>query len=268
MPVFTGTTVEAAITAGLHQLGLTRSQVNIVVIAKEKKGFLGFGKRLAQVELSPLASASAVPQEATQSELLTVAREVPAQPESVSATEAAVDTSTPLEVTSASPETYPQVAENKEPRYDLEAISQDVLSYVEAIIYEMDVEATIIPTTSRRHMTFQIETPEPGRIIGYHGKVLKSLQLLAQNYLHDRYSRHFSVSINVHDYLEHRTGTLIELATKAAHRVLETGQNYRMDPMTNSERKIIHKTVSRIAGVESYSEGDDPDRYVVIVSRD
>lgn len=267
MSVFTGVTVEAAIAAGLNQLGLTRSQVTITVIAKEKKGFLGFGKKPAQVDLSPLV-ADPVEARAVKPEEVFPIVEEPAQSSSVTEDEG-IDGSIVLnkeQVASVDP--AQEVPELKEPRYDLEEISRDVLSYVENIIYEMDVEATITPTTSRRHMTFQIETPEPGRIIGYHGKVLKSLQLLAQNYLHDRYSRHFSVAINVHDYLEHRAGTLIELATKAAHRVLETGKAYQMDPMTNSERKIIHKTVSRIAGVESYSEGDDPDRYVLIVSRD
>ena len=42
------------------------------------------------------------------------------------------------------------------------------------------------------------------------------------------------------------------------------GREYVMDPMTNSERKIIHKALSQIEGVESHSEGDDPNRYVVV----
>ncbi|RRD32066.1 KH domain-containing protein, partial [Fusobacterium nucleatum] len=109
--------------------------------------------------------------------------------------------------------------------------------------------------------------PEAGRVIGYHGKVLKSLQLLAQNYLHDRYSKNFSVSLNVHDYVEHRTEILIEFSKKIAQRVLESGRDYAMDPMSNSERKVVHKTITKIDGVESYSEGDDPNRYVVVTAR-
>lgn len=132
------------------------------------------------------------------------------------------------------------------------------------IIYEMDIEASIERTNNRRQINLQIETPEAGRVIGYHGKVLKSLQLLAQNFLHDRYSKNFSVSLNVHDYVEHRTETLIDFTKKVSKRVLESGQDYTMDPMSNSERKIVHKTVSAIDGVESYSEGNDPNRYVVV----
>ena len=128
----------------------------------------------------------------------------------------------------------------------------------------MDVDASLEVSHNRRNIIIQIETDQPGRVIGYHGKVLKSLQLLAQNYLHDRHSKCFSVVLNVRDYLEQRTETLIDLAEKMAAKVKETGREYVMDPMTNSERKIIHKALSQIEGVESHSEGDDPNRYVVV----
>ena len=147
---------------------------------------------------------------------------------------------------------------------DIQAAADDVLSYLEKIIYEMDVDASLEVSHNRRNTIIQIETDQPGRVIGYHGKVLKSLQLLAQNYLHDRHSKRFSVVLNVRDYLEQRTETLIDLAEKTATKVKETGREYVMDPMTNSERKIIHKALSQIEGVESHSEGDDPNRYVVV----
>lgn len=150
---------------------------------------------------------------------------------------------------------------------DIAQAAADVKGYVEKIIYEMDLEASLEASHNRRYITIQIETPEAGRVIGYHGKVLKSLQLLAQNYLHDRYSKNFSVSLNVHDYVEHRTEILMELSQKIAQRVLATGRDYAMDPMSNSERKIVHKTITKIDGVESYSEGDDPNRYVVVTLR-
>lgn len=69
----------------------------------------------------------------------------------------------------------------------------------------MDVDASLEVSHNRRNIIIQIETDQPGRVIGYHGKVLKSLQLLAQNYLHDRHSKRFSVVLNVRDYLEQRT---------------------------------------------------------------
>ena len=151
-----------------------------------------------------------------------------------------------------------------EPTYDTEKVVEEVTNYVQAIIDDMDVEGTISSTSNRRSINMQIDTNEPGRIIGYHGKVLKSLQLLAQNYLYNRYSRTFYITINVNDYVEHRAEVLQSYAQKLATRVLEEGRSQMTDPMSSNERKIIHRIISRMEGVTSYSEGDEPNRYVVV----
>lgn len=151
-----------------------------------------------------------------------------------------------------------------EPTYDTEKVVEEVTNYVQAIIDDMDVEGAISSTSNRRSINMQIDTNEPGRIIGYHGKVLKSLQLLAQNYLYNRYSKTFYITINVNDYVEHRAEVLQSYAQKLATRVLEEGRSQMTDPMSSSERKIIHRIISRMEGVTSYSEGDEPNRYVVV----
>ena len=148
--------------------------------------------------------------------------------------------------------------------YDTEKVVEEVTNYVQAIIDDMDVEGTISSTSNRRSINMQIDTNEPGRIIGYHGKVLKSLQLLAQNYLYNRYSKTFYITINVNDYVEHRAEVLQSYAQKLATRVLEEGRSQMTDPMSSSERKIIHRIISRMEGLTSYSEGDEPNRYVVV----
>ncbi|HEL1167503.1 TPA: protein jag [Streptococcus equi subsp. zooepidemicus] len=280
MVLFTGKTVEEAIEKGLQELGLSRLKAHIKVISKEKKGFLGFGKKPAQVDIEGInektvykadkKAVRGVPEEinrqnapvvnpdeveleelkAVRSGGKKVAQSVPAQSKAQPALSAA-----------GMSQLDPAAADTSK---DIELAAQEVSDYVTKIIYEMDIEASIERTNNRRQINLQIETPEAGRVIGYHGKVLKSLQLLAQNFLHDRYSKNFSVSLNVHDYVEHRTETLIDFTKKVSKRVLESGQDYTMDPMSNSERKIVHKTVSAIDGVESYSEGNDPNRYVVV----
>ena len=151
-----------------------------------------------------------------------------------------------------------------EPTYDIDQVVEEVTSYVQGIIDDMDVEGAISSTSNRRSINMQIDTNEPGRIIGHHGKVLKSLQLLAQNYLYNRYSRTFDITINVNDYVEHRAEVLQSYAQKLATRVLEDGRSQVTDPMSSSERKIIHRIISRMEGVTSYSEGDEPNRYVVV----
>lgn len=294
MVLFTGKTVEEAIEKGLQELGLSRLKAHIKVISKEKKGFLGFGKKPAQVDIEGInektvykADKKAVrgvpeeinrqnapvvnPDEVELEELKAVRSEGKRAAQSVahqSINPSSTDQSVPAQ-SKAQPalsaagmsQLDPAAADTSK---DIELAAQEVSDYVTKIIYEMDIEASIERTNNRRQINLQIETPEAGRVIGYHGKVLKSLQLLAQNFLHDRYSKNFSVSLNVHDYVEHRTETLIDFTKRVSKRVLESGQDYTMDPMSNSERKIVHKTVSAIDGVESYSEGNDPNRYVVV----
>ncbi|RXS56657.1 protein jag, partial [Streptococcus pyogenes] len=297
MVLFTGKTVEEAIETGLQELGLPRLKAHIKVISKEKKGFLGFGKKPAQVDIEGISDKTVykadkkatrgVPEDINRQNAPAV-NSADVEPEEIKATQRleAEDTKvvplmsedSPAQIPSNLAETVtetkaqqpsipveesevPQDAGNDGFSKDIEKAAQEVSDYVTKIIYEMDIEATVETSNNRRQINLQIETPEAGRVIGYHGKVLKSLQLLAQNFLHDRYSKNFSVSLNVHDYVEHRTETLIDFTQKVAKRVLESGQDYTMDPMSNSERKIVHKTVSSIEGVDSYSEGNDPNRY-------
>ena len=302
MVVFTGRTVEEAISKGLDELGLTRLKAHIRVISREKKGFLGFGKRPAQVDIESLelektARTSSVTRHHVPSITARLNRAMlhhtaavpivgtsnePASAKSEVATKEELEPKVKEEVTASiqplEEEPAPSAGDSFEAfvatafdnnkdeaqTIDITEAATQVKNYVERIIYEMDLEASIETTTKRRQINLQIETPEPGRIIGYHGKVLKSLQLLAQNYLYDHYSKAFSVSVNVHDYVEHRTETLIDFSQKIASRVLASGQDFRMDPMSNSERKIVHKAISHIDGVDSYSEGSDPNRYVVV----
>lgn len=290
MVLFTGKTVEEAIEKGLQELGLSRLKAHIKVISKEKKGFLGFGKKPAQVDIEGInektvykadkKAVRGVPEEincqnapvvnpdeveleelkAVRSECKRVAHQS-INPSSTDQSVPAQSKAQPALSAAGMSQLDPAAADTSKA---IELAAQEVSDYVTKIIYEMDIEASIERTNNRRQINLQIETPEAGRVIGYHGKVLKSLQLLAQNFLHDRYSKNFSVSLNVHDYVEHRTETLIDFTKKVSKRVLESGQDYTMDPMSNSERKIVHKTVSAIDGVESYSEGNDPNRYVVV----
>ena len=311
MVVYSGRTVEQAIEKGLKDLNLPRMKAHIKVISREKKGFLGFGKKPARVSVEPINEK--ITHEANQitvSDNKEIAHEDLKQPvstetldeelpdkkqEQPKATiiplsvkrESSEEDATEFMASSLEPQLEPvaqvQTLETSEGAFsslvssefssdessennleDIQGAADDVLSYLEKIIYEMDVDASLEVSHNRRNIIIQIETDQPSRVIGYHGKVLKSLQLLAQNYLHDRHSKRFSVVLNVRDYLEQRTETLIDLAEKTAAKVKETGREYVMDPMTNSERKIIHKALSQIEGVESHSEGDDPNRYVVV----
>lgn len=309
--LFTGNSVEEAIQKGLKELNIARHKAHITVVAREKKGFLGFGKKPAQVEVEAINETTV--QKANQKAVRGVPDEINELNEPVkSVSEETVDLSkvvaavkkmeeqgetvdnsikaeilkndksavTILEETGkieilkeleSTTEEAPQEAETFEnldikiePSYRTEEVAGQVADYLQTILDGMDVEAELDVTYNHRSINIQVDTNEPGRVIGYHGKVLKSLQLLAQNYIYNRYERNFYISVNVNDYAEHRAEVLQGYAQKVANRVLETGSAYHTDPMSNTERKMIHRIVSKIDGVTSYSEGNEPHRYVVI----
>lgn len=303
--LFTGNSVEEAIQNGLQSLNIPRHKAHITVLAREKKGFLGFGKKPAQVEVEAINEVTV--QKANQKAVRGVPTEINEKNEPVkSMSQETVDLSkvvaavkeyekqgesvgeeikaeilkndktaaTILEETGKIEilQTIEEPAETSfddldievEKTYKVEDVASEVGSYLQTVLDGMDVEAELDFSYSNRSINIQIETNEPGRVIGYHGKVLKSLQLLAQNYIYNNYSRNFYVSLNVNDYAEHRAEVLQGYAQKVIDRVLETGSAYHTDPMSNNERKMIHRIVSKVAGVTSYSEGNEPHRYVVI----
>ncbi|HFI0064593.1 TPA: RNA-binding cell elongation regulator Jag/EloR [Streptococcus suis] len=327
---FTGANVEEAIQNGLAELNIPRKKAHITVVAREKKGFLGFGKKPAVVDIDVINETTVV--KANQKAVRGVPDEINEQNEPVkSVSEATIDlgkvvaavkeyeksgevleddikaqilknekeATTILEETgrieilpeellqpASAEETIeevvetPEATEETEPvskseefsdldikieyQHDIEQVVAEVSAYVQEILDDMDVEARIETSHNRRTINIQVDTNEPGRVIGYHGKVLKALQLLAQNFLYNRYERNFYISINVNDYVEHRAEVLQGYAQKLAERVLAEQEAYHTDPMSSSERKIIHRIISKMDGLTSYSEGSEPNRYVVV----
>ncbi|HEL2738855.1 TPA: protein jag [Streptococcus suis] len=326
---FTGANVEEAIQNGLEELNIPRKKAHITVVAREKKGFLGFGKKEAIVDIDVINETTVV--KANQKAVRGVPDEINELNEPVkSISEATIDlgkvvaavkefektgqtlddeikaqilknekeATTILEETgrieilsdellvekeqpskepvSVAQETVSEVQEinekeefadldiKVEQQYDIETVVGEVTAYIQEILDDMDVEASIETSHNRRTINIQVDTNEPGRVIGYHGKVLKALQLLAQNFLYNRYERNFYITINVNDYVEHRAEVLQGYAQKLAERVLAEQEAYHTDPMSSSERKIIHRIISKMDGLTSYSEGSEPNRYVVV----
>ncbi|MBY4985270.1 protein jag [Streptococcus suis] len=322
---FTGDTVEEAIQNGLNELNIPRKKAHITVIAREKRGFLGFGKKPATVDIDVINETTVV--KANQKAVRGVPSEINELNEPVkSVSEATIDlgkvvaavkefeksgqtlddeikaqilknekeATTILEETgrieilsdellagvapapvaqevgsepateAVTKDEFSDLDIKIEQQYDIDTVVAEVTAYVQEILDDMDVEASIETSHNRRTINIQVDTNEPGRVIGYHGKVLKALQLLAQNFLYNRYERNFYITINVNDYVEHRAEVLQGYAQKLAERVLAEQEAYHTDPMSSSERKIIHRIISKMDGLTSYSEGSEPNRYVVV----
>jgi len=103
-----------------------------------------------------------------------------------------------------------------------------------------------------------------GLLIGRHGQTLDALQEVVRSAVQRRTQSRCRVMVDVEDYRKRRRSQLAEKARSAAARVRRTGRPERLEPMTSYERKIVHDAAGEIGGVETSSEGEDPERRVVI----
>jgi spoIIIJ-associated protein len=79
-----------------------------------------------------------------------------------------------------------------------------------------------------------------------------------------RLDERIRVLVDVGDYRKRQEDRLVERAREIAERVLRSGSEEQLDPMNPYERKLVHDVVAEFDGIESVSEGTDPDRFVVI----
>jgi spoIIIJ-associated protein len=101
-------------------------------------------------------------------------------------------------------------------------------------------------------------------LVGPQGQTLDALQELTRLAVQQRTGVRSRLMLDVSGHRQARREALGALAKRTAEDVLESGTPFRMDPMNPFERKIIHDTVSGIDGVHSESEGEEPNRRVVV----
>jgi spoIIIJ-associated protein len=106
--------------------------------------------------------------------------------------------------------------------------------------------------------------PDLGLVIGKHGQTIDALQYLANAMLWRGQEDRKSVVVDAAGYRERRRASLEQLAERAAGEARASGQPVSLEPMTAVERKIVHLYLEEREGVETASEGTEPNRYVVV----
>ena len=103
-----------------------------------------------------------------------------------------------------------------------------------------------------------------GLLIGRHGQTLDALQEIVRSAVQRKTESRCRVIVDVEDYRKRRRSQLAEKARGAAQRVRRTGRPERMEPMSPYDRKTVHDAANDVGGVETASEGEEPQRRVVI----
>lgn len=131
---------------------------------------------------------------------------------------------------------------------------------IEKLIELMDLELKFdIKDKGSNKYIVDFNGKDNGILIGKKGKTLNSFEFLVASLFEE-----YKIEVDVEGFKLKREQTLRELARKMVEKVQETEKAVKLNPMPPRERKIIHEVVNTYEGIDTYSEGKDPKRYIVI----
>jgi spoIIIJ-associated protein len=113
-------------------------------------------------------------------------------------------------------------------------------------------------------LTAHCDGGDLGLLIGRHGQTIDAVQTLANAIVRQVDDRRKQVIVDAAGYRERRRRTLEALAVRSAEEALRTREPVALDPMSSVERRVVHERLKEYRGVETSSEGDEPNRYVVV----
>ena len=248
-----GATVEEAIQTALAELGVTEQQASVKIVKEAKAGFLGVGGQGAVVIVRTEEPAPADDEDADQ---------LDDEDEDEGAAES------PAGLPSSPVRSVPMsrvIAEG-----DLEELEEQAdaaADFLEELLARMGIDAIAEAGEHSGHMYVDIvDGPDDDMalLIGRHGQTLDAIQELTRMVVSRRLDTRVRVIVDVQDYRKRREERLVENAVQQAERVLESGREAELDPMNPFERKLVHDALADLAGVETSSRGEEPNRFVVI----
>ena len=261
---FSGRNIDEAIFHGLNEMGLTIDEVETEIVQKESKGLFGIGAKNAIVRLTE--------------------REVPVVPNFEAEREAAHErrNDRPKRENGERRERSDRRQNNgrkerterreKEPAAPAIAYSEELAKENDAAIFlsellnNMKIEATVEAAETEDGLRLNIVSATDGLLIGRRGETLDALQYIVSLYINKdrKESGYRRVSVDTEGYRTRREETLRRLARKNAAQVARTGRSVAMEPMNPYERRVLHSALQGFKGVTTHSEGEEPNRRVII----
>lgn len=149
------------------------------------------------------------------------------------------------------------------------AANEPAAEFVAELIRLMGIDGKVLAARDEDAIRLRIDSNTMGVLIGHRGETLDAIQYLTslvinRNRREEGYTR---VTINTEDYREKREETLIKLAKRVAQQVRNTGRPRALEPMNPYERRILHSALQNNPYVMTHSEGDEPNRRVVVTPR-
>ncbi len=279
-----GKTLEDAITNATIQLGVTSDHIVYNVIEHESKGFLGLvGQKDAVIEVRVKTEADeqaenlrrkaeegilSSSEEEVQTEdtaaaesFVKAAEEKPAE-----AVEEAAKEDSAAEKEEARPAGGRKEREIRPLENPQEAIDK-AENFLRDVYSAMGMDVELISNYDGEVLNVQMNGDDMGILIGKRGQTLDSLQYLVSLVVNKGSATYVRVKLDTENYRERRKATLENLAKNISVKVRKTRQSVYLEPMNPYERRIIHSALQADPFVTTHSEGEEPDRKVVVSLR-
>ncbi|OXZ36739.1 RNA-binding protein [Finegoldia magna] len=301
--VISAKTVEECVNKALDKLQANRNEVNIEVIDEPKQGFLGlFGAKDAVVRVSlkddvkekgtddfvkNILNSDSNSVETEQKEDTKVVEDKKVV-EEVEETESTEDDNDEIVETVEIEETVETVetedvkdAEESKQESEQEAESEesDVTidrndelfitskNFLKQMIEDMGIDCDIESRTEGNMIKFNIlcsQESDIGIIIGKRGETLDSLQYIVNLVTNRNADTYIRVILDCNQYRSKRERSLQKLARRLADKAIQTGRDIKLEPMNPYERRIIHTYLQNDENVNTFSQGNEPNRRVII----
>ena len=269
-------TVDEAITKACIDLGRSSDQLEIQVISEGSAGFLGIGSKPAVIQVRKKEEEKPVEVKKQEPEQ----KEIPAEP----AEEVKKVQEKPVSKKEKEQKKERISVEEKEEKTVFqekkeeipERTSEEVVmmkaaasQFLESVFKAMDLPVDITMNYEQETGSLNIDFAgeDMGILIGKRGQTLDSLQYLVSLVVNKDQKYYVRVKLDTEDYRKRRKDTLENLAKNIAAKVRRTQKPVSLEAMNPYERRIIHSALQGNHAVETYSEGNEPYRHVVVVPK-
>ena len=224
----TAESVEEAIKLALEELGTTEDKVEVEVISEAQSGFLGMGKKSAEVKVTLKEDDAPI---ATEDE--------------------------------SDDDVYYGDDENFEG--DMASEAEDAaVNFVAEVLSGIGIHGNMDSYREDDTIHISVTGSDCASAIGRHGETLDAISYMTNLVANKHSDERVHVHLDIGGYKKHREQVLKNLAGKAASRALRTGRKVDMEPMNPAQRRLVHAYLQDFEGVTTHSEGTEPNRHVVV----
>jgi len=142
--------------------------------------------------------------------------------------------------------------------------AERVRAILERVVDALEVDADVEVDEDAEQIVGRVDGEDVGLLIGRRGQTIDAVQLLCYRAAFRGLQDRKRVVVDAAGYRERRRLAIEGQADRAAERALQTGKEIELEPMSATERRVVHQHLKDRAGLETFSEGDDPERCVIV----